>query len=173
MFTRILGSCLLALFVIATEVQAHAPDLDLTDSTVTSAAVQEPVKPAETASVLPVWGSESSPIFLVILGTAMVVAARLARRRRRRALCVVLALLLTLFAFESSVHAVHHLGDAHAATLCALAVASAQCSGIAPAVIDTAPVEVVEVDRVAPIEIGALPAAPARSQRDRAPPVSA
>jgi hypothetical protein len=73
---------------------------------------------APTPPALP-WPLMLSVATLMLLGS----------RRPRRALAVALILVVAVFAFESGVHSVHHLGEAERGEGCALAAASQHLTG--------------------------------------------
>ena len=60
---------------------------------------------------------------------SVAVLALIGVRRPRPALAVALILLVAVFAFESGVHSVHHLGDRDRGEHCALAAASQHLAG--------------------------------------------
>jgi hypothetical protein len=60
---------------------------------------------------------------------AAVTLAALGARRPRRALALMLIVLAAVFAFESGVHSVHHLGDRDGVQQCAVAAASQHVTG--------------------------------------------
>lgn len=66
--------------------------------------------------------------------SAMVVATLLfllgGGARRRRPVALALTLIALVFAFESGVHSVHHLGSPSEAADCAVAVVVAHCPGV-------------------------------------------
>ena len=64
------------------------------------------------------------PLVLSVVALALIAA-----RRPRPALAVALILVVAVFAFESGVHSVHHLGDRDRGEHCALAAASQHLAG--------------------------------------------
>jgi len=110
------------------------------------------------------------PIWLAVV--ALVLTALLVRAPRRVA-AAVFAVVLGVVAFETGVHAVHHLGDTHAASHCVVASVAPHLGGTtdAPATsmpcLDVAPHAVVVADLVV------LPARPFGPSPVRAPPALA
>ena len=102
---------------------------------------------------------------------SVAVLALIGARRPRRALAMALILVVAVFAFESGVHSVHHLGDRDRGEHCALAAASQHLAG--------AEVEVVVVAKTLPLtrQLAATDALIERVRligpdQGRAPPVS-
>lgn len=117
---------------------------------------------AGPASAGPPWGA------LLALAAVALLGAR--RPRRAAALLVVVA--LTVFAFESGVHSVHHLVDPVRAKDCALASASQHVSGVEA---DPVPVKLSPALRGLASgvpEVAAWPVRPLPPHGGRAPPAS-
>ena len=90
-------------------------------------------------------------------------------RRPRRLVIVVIALTLLVFAFESGLHSIHHLGNDRASSHCPVAWASAHlaiASAEAPAVLLVLPA----VDETGGAELQAPSSWPFRPDAGRAPP---
>jgi len=103
-----------------------------------------------------------------LLGVLVLVLALCGRRSPRRAAALGLAVLLALLAFESGVHAVHHLNEPGAQ--CAVASASAHVPGTEVAPLDAGPILLVATDPLPIVEPSALPARFIRPDEGRAPP---
>jgi len=108
------------------------------------------------------------PAALSALAVALLAAPR---ARRRPVVVAALIVCLTVFAFETALHAVHHLGQPDAHGACAVASATAHLTGACASVADTgAPT---------PVSLGAAslgprqfpPCQPIRPREGRAPPV--
>jgi hypothetical protein len=104
---------------------------------------------------------------------AVVTVALLAAPRARRRPVVVAALVvgLTVFAFETALHSVHHLGEPDAQGACAVASATAHLTGAGAPVADTgAPTPVsLGIASLGPSPFP--PCQPIRPREGRAPPV--
>jgi len=124
-----------------------------------------PVPDAADASV-PI-GSDAWPA-LLLLGALAV--GLWAPRRVRVALLVAL---LGVLAFESGVHAVHHLGDVRAAARCAVASAAPHLGSADVSPATYAPALQASDGRVAALESLALPARSLGPTQGRAPPPTA
>jgi hypothetical protein len=98
----------------------------------TISAVAETVVPAIPGRVelLTAAPAATVPVWLALLALALV--ALLIRAPRRVAVGV-FAVLIAILAFETGVHAVHHLGDRHAASHCVVASVTPQLGGITDA----------------------------------------
>ena len=85
-------------------------------------------------------------------------------------LAVAIVLVLLLFAFESGVHAVHHLGDREAASQCSVASASTHLAGTLaePVQIDVLRRSPMQTPPAAPHPVAA--SQPFRPDAGRAPP---
>jgi fumarate reductase subunit D len=109
---------------------------------------------------------------LLVAGALLILAAAAAARRRpRAALVVALALLLTIFAFETALHSVHHGLDPKQSNECAIAAASAQLAAVTVDTVIESSVILAVAGRAT--EPGRSPA-PIRlvgPDQDRAPPV--
>jgi hypothetical protein len=108
-----------------------------------------------------------------VAGTLLAAAGALAvgaRRPRRKAAIAGLVLALTLFAFETALHSVHHLGERNAERSCAVAGATHHLSGACAPVADVAAVvpDVEPATDRAPTWRTPLP--PIRPREGRAPP---
>lgn len=103
-----------------------------------------------------------------LIGALVVALALAGRRSPRRAATLGLAVLLALLAFESGIHAVHHLDDPDAH--CAVASASAHVPGAEIAPVDAGPILLVATDPLPVAEPCALPARFIRPDEGRAPP---
>jgi hypothetical protein len=114
---------------------------------------------------------DARPTAMSLVGVclAMVVLSFLPRRRRRLA-AAAFAVLLTIVAFETAVHASHHLGDADGAAHCGVASAASHVTGTAdPPSTDLPSLSATEA-RIAvadPLQSDTCPLSP---QRGRAPP---
>jgi hypothetical protein len=90
-------------------------------------------------------------------------------RRPRRLVTVVIALTLLVFAFESGLHSIHHLGNDRASSHCAVAWASAHLA-IASAEVPAAMLVLPAVDEAGGGEPAALSSWLFRPDAGRAPP---
>jgi hypothetical protein len=103
-----------------------------------------------------------------LLGVLVVALVLGGRRSPRRAVTLGIAVLLALLAFESGVHAVHHLDNPGAH--CAVASASVHVPGAEFAPLDAGPILRVATDPLPVVEPSALPARFIRPDEGRAPP---
>lgn len=103
-----------------------------------------------------------------LLGTLVVALALGGRRSPRRAAALGMAVLLALLAFESGVHAVHHLDDPDAHCAVASASVHAPSAEVAPA--DAGLILLVATDPLPVVEPRALPARFIRPDEGRTPP---
>ena len=113
-------------------------------------------------------GSVAAALSALAAGVALLGAMRV---RWRRAAVAALIVGLTVFAFETSLHSVHHLGQPDAHGSCAVASASSHLTGACAPVADVgAPVPVsLRVVGLGPTR--PLPFQPIRPREGRAPPV--
>jgi hypothetical protein len=135
----------------------------------TISAVAETVVPAVPARVelLSATPATTVPVWFALLALALL--ASLIRAPRRVAVGVVVVL-IAILAFETGVHAVHHLGDRHAASHCAVASVAPQLGGTADAPSTAIPhlhVTAHAVVLAEPVVLSARPVGPAPV---RAPP---
>ncbi len=167
-----------ALLLAGTVVPASAHPDSLAPAVATRSPVPAPISPVEEtgASVYEVRASDVAPLDALpaatsVLGVCLAVAVlNLLPRRRLRLGAMAFAVLLTIAAFETAVHAVHHLGDAEGAARCVVASVASHVSGTAdPPHTDPASLGATEscVAVVDPLQPDTRPLGP---QRGRAPP---
>jgi hypothetical protein len=75
-----------------------------------------------------------SPLTLLALAVAMVAGLLLLRPSGRRILALAFVAILTVLAFETALHSVHHLDEPDAGASCPVLTAASQVNGISPAV---------------------------------------
>jgi hypothetical protein len=114
---------------VATPAWAHLPAAIPADG-----ATAQPAAPAvevlvAAASAGDAGGASSRDRLPLETGLVLAIALAAGVAVRRRGLVAGLGLLVAVLAVESSVHSVHHVGDAEAAADCVVAVVSAQVSG--------------------------------------------
>ena len=138
----VLGLALLGAAVAPRNAAAHSgvrPVLEDVTVEVTSVA---PIAAAALENLT--WFAAPAPATVPwpLLAAAIAMAA-LGARRPRRALALMLIVLAAVFAFESGIHSVHHLGDRDGAQQCAVAAASQHVAGteIHAGVADATPAE--------------------------------
>jgi hypothetical protein len=111
------------------------------------------------------------PIAMALFGVCLaVVSLGLLPRRPLRVAATAFAVLLTIVAFETAVHAVHHLGDADGAARCGVASVASHLSGTADPPLTDLPHLSATTDRLAvddPLQLATRRVGP---QRGRAPP---
>ena len=113
----------------------------------------------------------TTPVVMPVFGLCLAAAAlTLLPRHQRRLVSALLALLVTVIVFESSVHAVHHLGDPDGAARCAVASVTLHLSGAADPPQTSQPTFDAMTDHVIVAELLALGTRPLSPQRGRAPP---
>jgi hypothetical protein len=128
-----------ALLLAGTVVPVSAHSDSLVPAVVTRFPVPVPVSRVDEvgASVYEVGASDVAPLDALpaatsILGVCLAVAVlHLLRRRRLPLGTAAFAVLITIAAFETAVHAVHHLGDAEGAARCVVASVASHVSGTA------------------------------------------
>jgi hypothetical protein len=111
--------------------------------------------------------ASSIPLLLVALLAAVSTAAG---RRRPRAVAVVLSLALAVFAVQTAVHSVHHIGHPQEAEKCPVLSASQHAPGDLPSVpaVDSPAETATELVGVAPALL--VPDSAERPDQGRAPP---
>ena len=150
-------------------------------SPVVAAAAQATVSGSEIASSadrIAVWASQSSlalptatSIALSLFGLCLAVAApMILARRPRRLAAAALVVLVAIVAFESSLHAVHHLGDPDGAARCGVASVTSHLSGTADSPWAEQPTLDTTTEHVAISAPLPLDTRPLNPQRGRAPP---
>jgi hypothetical protein len=128
-----------ALLLAGTVVPASAHSDLLAPAVATPSPVPVPVSRVDEtgASVYEVRASDVAPLdalpaAMSVLGVCLAVAVlNLLPRRRLPLGAAAFTVLLTIAAFETAVHAVHHLGDAEGAARCVVASVASHVSGTA------------------------------------------
>ena len=103
--------------------------------------------------------------------SALTVALLAAPRARRRIVVAALVVCLTVFAFETALHAVHHLGEPDAHGACAVASATAHLTGACASIADTGSPTPVSLGAASLAPSQSPPSQPIRPREGRAPPV--
>jgi hypothetical protein len=111
----------------------------------------------------------SRPLWPLTVGLALA-GLTLAIVAPRRTLRVALVVLLAVFTVEIGVHSVHHLADRHAATHCAVSLASAHVQGASIESSASASWVPMSIGTVAIAEAVRPGASPLRPDEGRAPP---
>jgi len=112
----------------------------------------------------------ASPLPLLAVAAALTAALLLLRPSVRRILALAFVAILTVLAFETALHSVHHLDEPDAGASCPVLTATSQINGVA------APVTDLTVQPAAPTPIGVvdpawlLPFCSLRVPEGRAPP---
>jgi hypothetical protein len=93
----------------------------------------------------------ASPFFLLAIVAALSVALLLLRPSGRRVLALAFVAILTVLAFETALHSVHHLDEPDAGASCPVLTAGSQLNRVVPPVADLglrpdAPVPLTGVD---------------------------
>jgi hypothetical protein len=115
---------LLGMAMLPPVVEAHRA------SSTVSVDVPSPLPTPALAMESLAWSAAPTPgavPWALVLSVAAL--ALVGARRPRRALAVALILVVAVFAFESGVHSVHHLGDRDRGEHCAIAAASQHVAG--------------------------------------------
>ena len=135
----------------------------------TISVVAETVVPAVPVRVelLSATPTTTVPVWLALLALALL--ASLIRAPRRVAVGAV-AVLIAILAFETGVHAVHHLGDTHAASHCVVASVAPHLGGTADAPATAIPHLHVTTQAVVFAELVVLSGRPVGPAPVRAPP---
>jgi hypothetical protein len=107
---------------------------------------------------------------LLILAAVAATSAAAAGYQRPRAVAVILSLAVSVFAVQSAVHSVHHLGHPHEAERCPILWASQHAPGDLPTVtiVERPTEEVAEL--VATVPVSFVPDTALRPDQGRAPP---
>lgn len=113
----------------------------------------------------------ASPLTLLAFAVAAAAGLLLLRPSGRRILALAFVAILTVLAFETALHSVHHLDEPDASASCPVLTATSQISGAAPSVADLslrpdAPGPVIAVELA-----WLLPFCSLRVPEGRAPPV--
>jgi len=112
-----------------------------------------------------------TPLVMSILGLCLAVAALcLLPRCPRRLTAALLAMLVTIVVIESSLHAVHHLGDPDGAAHCSVASVTSHLSGTVDPPHTAQPAFVATTDHLIVLELLSFGTRPLSPQRGRAPP---
>jgi hypothetical protein len=167
-----------ALLLVGTAVPASAHSGSLTPAVAMRFSAPAPAPRVDEigASVSEVGVLDRAPLDALpaatsILGACLAIAVlSLLPRRRLRLGAVAFGVLLAIAAFETAVHAVHHLGDAEGAARCVVASVASHVSGMAePPQTDPPSLGATEpcVAVVDPLQPDTRPLGP---QRGRAPP---
>jgi hypothetical protein len=119
----VFSGLLLALLLVGAAAQAHGHGFPPLEPAEALGDVAPEVVPSLLAAPAP--PALPWPALLAAIALGLLVASR-----PRRALALGLALLVTLFLFETGVHSVHHLSARGEAPHCALATASNHLSGV-------------------------------------------
>jgi hypothetical protein len=156
---------------------------DLRQPVVTGGAADAPFTANEIGSAVdhvgvsplqPLVGMRTAmPTAMPLFGLCLAVVAFTVFRRPRRVAAAVLAALVIIVVFESSVHAVHHLGDPDGAAHCAIASVASHLSGTADSLHAEQPALDAGADHLVVFELLLLETQPLNLQRERAPPVIA
>ena len=113
----------------------------------------------------------ASPVTLLALVVAAAAGLLLLRPSGRRILALAFVAILTVLAFETALHSVHHLDEPDAGASCPVLTATSQINGVSPAVADLS----LRSDQPGPVvgvELAWLPPFCAvRAPEGRAPPV--
>ena len=113
----------------------------------------------------------ASPVTLLALAVAMAAGLLLLRPSGRRILALAFVAILTVLAFETALHSVHHLDEPDAGASCPVLTATSQINGVSPAVTDLS-LRSDEPSLVVGVEIAwLLPFCAVRVPEGRAPPV--
>jgi hypothetical protein len=115
---------LLGTAVLPQGAEAHRPSSDVTLDTPSPPPIPTLAMESLAWSAAPTPPAVPWPLVLSVVALALIAA-----RRPRPALAVALILVVAVFAFESGVHSVHHLGDRDRGEHCALAAASQHLAG--------------------------------------------
>jgi hypothetical protein len=156
---RVVVGLLLAVAVLAPFAGAIAPAA----AHMKGVAPMAPAAQAVTAAAEP-----PAAAWIVVLALAASLA--LAWRRPRHALALGLALVLSVFAFESGFHSVHHPDARNGATHCAVASAAAHTTGTVVAPVEVLLPSVLVARGTAPLDSHAPAARTLGAARGRAPP---
>jgi hypothetical protein len=119
-------------------------------------------------------GEPAASSLLALLAVAGVVAVALAlgRAAGRRALVLALVAVLTVLAFETALHSIHHLDEPDGGASCLVLSATAQVNDVSPPAVD-AGISPPASARIAGTSPAALPPLRLiRAPEGRAPPVS-
>lgn len=126
----ILLLAMLAVLPMISPARAHQVQ-PATTPTPAVAEIADPIGPPKPAPApgVPAPQSPDRELSAIVLTSLLILLTVIARRRRPVALALVLIALV--FAFESGVHSVHHLGSPSEAAHCAVAVATTHSPGVA------------------------------------------
>jgi hypothetical protein len=169
------GTALLLLAVALLGVVPSAFAHTVTASVPTMSDVAAPpqtVAPSLTPR-LEVLAAAPVPFVPVWLAVAALVLTALLVRAPRRVAGAVFAIVLGVVAFETGVHAVHHLGDTHAASHCVVASVAPHLGGTTDAPATNMPCLAMAPHAVVVTDVVVLPARPFGPSAVRAPPAPA
>jgi hypothetical protein len=145
-------------------------------STVPAVSAVTPAPLAVAPSIAPrielVAAARPAAVPLALALLALVIVALLLKAPRRVAASV-FVVLLAIVAFETGVHAVHHLGDTHAASHCVVASVAPHLGGATEAPATGTPHLHVTADPVVVVDARVLAARPLSPSPGRAPPALA
>jgi len=145
---------------------AHTGATSIASSVVGPPAVPSPTLESRVAVL-----AATPSVDLSLLGAlAGLVLLTVLLRAPRRVAVVTFAILIAVLAFQTGVHAVHHLGDRHAASHCAVASVAPHVGGTTHAPPSGMPSLDASPDVIVVANVATLPARSLRPSPGRAPP---